>query len=606
VKSLECDFASLGLCLEKRTANLFTTASKMVKVFSLPILRSLTLYILTFSSATEVWAIEKDEASVFEHPTLGSMTGVISPETPDVIRFRAIPYATLPGRFKKSVLRKNFDGLRRNFTKPGYACPQTLDRAEIHGGGPYPGEDPIQMNEFECLILEVNVPRSHLESLQKGNVKQLPVMTYIHGGGFATGKIDAAHNTAFMVQHSLTVSKPVIMAAVQYRLGALGFMATPEGEKNLGLWDQRNSLLWIQEFIAGFGGNKERITLFGESAGGYSISSHMLSRQPSSGPLFNRVILESGVPGPMAGPVSEAVAGTVFTKISKGLGIKEQGEAALSKLQDLDVHALVLASDAWISAGNSWQLVDDTSFFNTNFTWNKVPELLSGCEWVDEIILGDTAFEGLAYANIANTFTPNIFFGYLTLQAGIEDANKVMEAYNVRLGMDQNLFLTSAMRFNGDLLFDGEYIKPTLPHSQNTHFRNIVSVHRFAQHAATKSDKRIYRYIFDVRNPFPNSPYYQQAHHWVDVYFLFRTMQFRFPYQYLKDISDKHAALWIGFANGEKPWGKYEGSKESVIIVADEREGWVEKTLPEYEKLSGVRFGRLDTLWEAWSAKEGQ
>lgn len=57
------------------------------------------------------------------------------------------------------------------------------------------------------------------------------------------GKIDAHHNTAYMAHHSITLRKRVITVAIQYRLGALGLMATPDGGKNLGLWDQRNALL---------------------------------------------------------------------------------------------------------------------------------------------------------------------------------------------------------------------------------------------------------------------------------------------------------------------------------------------------------------------------
>lgn len=116
----------------------------------------------------------------------------------------------------------------------------------------------------------------------------------------------------------------------------------------------------------------------------------------------------------------------------------------------------------------------------------------------------------------------------------------------------------------------------------------------------------MYRYIFDIRNPFPNAPFYQQPHHWVDVYFIFRTLQFRYPYHYLKDISDKHAQLWINFACGEEPWKPFEDGQEGVIMVADEREGWVEKTRPEYEKMSGVAWGRLDVLWDAWREKKGE
>jgi hypothetical protein len=104
-------------------------------------------------------------------------------------------------------------------------------------------------------------------------------------------------------------------------------------------------------------------------------------------------------------------------------------------------------------------------------------------------------------------------------------------------------------------------------------------------------------------NPFPNAPFYQQAHHWVDVYFLFRTMQFRYPHAYLRDASDKHAELWIAFANGKAPWS---AATDGVVMVADEREGWVEKTMREYEEMSRVRWDRLNELWDAWGEKAGE
>lgn len=514
------------------------------------------------------------------------MTGVICPETPDVVRFRAIPYAELNRRFGHSRLRESgLDETSRDFTKQGFACPHTFGMEGIHSGGPYPGQEPILQSEFESLILDVNVPRSQLESLQRGALKQIPVMTYVHGGAFVLGKIDAEHNTALMVQHSLTISKPVIATAIQYRLGALGAMAMPDGNKNLALWDQRNALLWIQKYIDGFGGDKRRNTLFGESAGGFSICCHMLSHCPSSGPLFNRVIIMSGIIGPMFAPIPEEEAAKAFDNICEELGIRERGLSALSPLTHLDVTSIVSASDRWFSKGNFWRPVDDPAFFREKVTWDNVSELLGSCEWVEDMIVGNTSFEGLANGDVANALTP-ISFNYVLKQSlSDEAAQKVMKAYNVRLDMDQNLFLTSAMRSLGDIVFD-------------------APIHAFAKHIATKTKKNIYRYIFDIRNPFPNAPFYQQPHHWVDVYFIFRTMQFRYPYQYLKDISDKHAALWIDFASGGKPWKQFDD--EGVIIVADEREGWVEKSLSQYEKMSGVAFGRLDELWDAWKEKQGE
>lgn len=391
----------------------------------------------------------------FKHPTLGCMTGLISPETPDVVRFRAVPYATLPGRFKQSILRESLDGHSQDFTKQGYACPHTFSLDDIHSGGPHPLQEPMETSEFESLILDINVPRSHLESHNEGS--KLPVMTYIHGGGFMIGKIDAQHNTAYMVQHSVTLSTPVIATAMQYRLGAFGFMATPDGEKNFALKDQRNALLWVQKFIDGFGGDKERVTVFGESAGGMSICCHMLSHPPPSGPLFSRAIIMSGVLGPTTTPISEQRASEVFDKFCETLKIEAGSEDALAKLRALDVNTLVAASETLTFQESFWRPQIDTSFFHANFTWDQVPELLGLCAWVDEIVVGNTGFEGQTHAGVLKDLTPETFRGYLARELSDEATDKILEAYGVRKDMDQNTLLTPAMRWGGDVVFDGMF-----------------------------------------------------------------------------------------------------------------------------------------------------
>jgi carboxylesterase type B len=412
---------------------------------------------------------ETDESRLtFEHPTLGPFTGFVDsskPECADVVQFRAIPYARIPvenGRLKHSKLLQTTNGPGR-----GYASPHNFSMDDINGGGPIPGEAPIQTLESGCLMLQVNVPISHISKLSKEakGAEKLPVMAYIHGGGFVLGKIDAQHNTASMVQHSINIGQPIIGVNIQYRLGALGFMATPDGRKNFGLWDQRNALLWIQKFIEGFGGDKNRNTLFGESAGSYSICCHMLSHPPSSGPLFNRAILQSGVIGPMMTPRTEEKAAEAFKFICEELGVEEKGEAAVDRLRGFPTQKLVDASEKWTNAGNSWGPVEDEEFFGEKITWDRGPELLGKCEWVDEVIVGNTGFEGQAFDSVANSMTPARFIEHLKLELGTAAADLVMRAYNISEGMDQNLLLTSVMRWCGDVIFDGK--RPTM-HFANT------------------------------------------------------------------------------------------------------------------------------------------
>ncbi|KAF7455375.1 PnbA Carboxylesterase type B [Pyrenophora tritici-repentis] len=273
----------------------------------------------------------------FHHGELGPMTGTIAPD--NVVQFRAITFATIPGRFKQSVLAEGLSG-KADFTQPGYACPHIIPE-DGAGGGPFPGEVfPAPTDEFECLVLQLNIPISCLQSA--GSSSKLPVLVYIHGGGFVLGKIDEQHNTAIMVEQSLLDSQPVIGASIQYRLGAFGYLHTPEpGNGNLALNDQRNALLWIQKFIGGFGGDRNRVTVFGESAGSMSICAHMLSSPPPSGSLFQRAILMSGVIGPTTAPILPADANKIYNMFLKSVGIEEKGEAGLKQLRDLEAQKLV-------------------------------------------------------------------------------------------------------------------------------------------------------------------------------------------------------------------------------------------------------------------------
>ena len=200
-----------------------------------------------------------------------------------------------------------------------------------------------------------------------------------------------------MVDQSLMDSKPIISANIQYRLGAFGYLHTPElGNSNLALNDQRNALIWIQQFIAGFGGDPERVTVFGESAGAMSICAHMLSSPPASGPLFQRVVLMSGVLGPTTAPTSVEEAEQQYETFLAKLEIQENGGAALARLRKVDVQKIVEASAELGDDGLMWLAVQNQEWFGKDagtVTWDRVPELIGKCEWVEEVILGTTSFE---------------------------------------------------------------------------------------------------------------------------------------------------------------------------------------------------------------------
>ncbi|KAF2224644.1 cholinesterase [Elsinoe ampelina] len=157
------------------------------------------------------------------------------------------------------------------------------------------GGDQIGYQQSEdCLYLNVVRPSGYEN-------QSLPVAVWIHGGGFYMGgAVDRRYNLSFIVENSVKIGKPIIAASIPYRLGPFGFLQSSEvqaaGQTNLGLKDQRLALQWIQENIGAFGGDPDKVTIFGESAGGASVGFHITAFNGRDDGLFRAAILESGNP----------------------------------------------------------------------------------------------------------------------------------------------------------------------------------------------------------------------------------------------------------------------------------------------------------------------
>lgn len=187
--------------------------------------------------------------------------------------FQGIPYAEAPlgqNRFKPPIPIQSFKNRTLDCTKEGDFCVQPdLFTKEIVGSE-------------TCLFLNVYTP-----CVDKGS--KLPVMVYIHGGGFVWGNGNTSENSPeYLVQEG------VIVVTFNYRLNVLGFLHFPSGgiHGNQGLRDQRLALRWIKENIEKFGGDSNNITLFGHSAGGAAVHLHMML--PESKQYFHKGIIMSG------------------------------------------------------------------------------------------------------------------------------------------------------------------------------------------------------------------------------------------------------------------------------------------------------------------------
>ncbi|KAJ8074559.1 hypothetical protein PM082_015461 [Marasmius tenuissimus] len=152
----------------------------------------------------------------------------------------------------------------------------------------------------DCLTLHIWKPSNVTENL--------PVMVWIYGGGFYFGTTRTYEGWS-IVQPSIMINKPVIYVAMNYRTGIFGFppgtASAKAGALNLGLKDQRLALEWVQENIEYFGGDKTKVTLFGQSAGAISAAYQSMYKGGDVGGVFRGIIMESGSPSSVNVPPAD-------------------------------------------------------------------------------------------------------------------------------------------------------------------------------------------------------------------------------------------------------------------------------------------------------------
>ncbi|RLN53789.1 hypothetical protein BBJ29_004502 [Phytophthora kernoviae] len=159
----------------------------------------------------------------------------------------------------------------------------------------------------DCLTINVVRPSGIAEGVK------LPVGFWIHGGGlFEGGNRDPRYNFSAIIDEATAAGKPFIGVSINYRLHGFGFLwgsdVEEAGVTNLGFRDQRLALHWVQENIAAFGGNPEKVTIWGESAGGWSVGYQLLAYGGRDDGLFRGAIMQSGAPA--HGPSSYTNAST--------------------------------------------------------------------------------------------------------------------------------------------------------------------------------------------------------------------------------------------------------------------------------------------------------
>ncbi|KAK9358554.1 Alpha/Beta hydrolase protein [Lipomyces starkeyi] len=525
---------------------------------------------------------------LYGHPLLGDMTGILSRDG-KVTQFRAVPFAHVPARFRQAVLLENTNG-KRDVTEYGHGrvcmqrpvCPQPCDQPFLKGeayGGLLPPTTYI-FDEFACLNLTITLPTSLLQGLE-ANQKKFPVMVWIHGGGLKTGggANYGVEDCANFVEHSIAIGKPIITVAIQYRLGAFGFLIAreiiEEGKQreeaigNYGFWDVICGFDWVHKFVPGLGGDVENITAFGESAGGVTLS-YLIAFDGHGRRLFKRAILQSGV-GTVMPLNTVADEQPVFNMLYKAIA----GTTFFASPSDKAICGWCLISQG-----------DDIC--------SKTYE----CDWLESILVGDCAFEELlltTFGEETGSKIPNIWRAFnLEIYASKPVSKLVTGLSYITHFIASKIF--QVLRAAEDHIF------------RFCHLMGAIVFHTHTYKLARwegekKYEIPAYLYHFDKTNPFPEKAYQGYSHHFVDLLYVFQNLNSRITQ--LDNIKNLHerqvcelntaqnfASKWIEYAYGIEPWDK---DKVGVLGHSEDAGQWV-VLMDEEDK---AKYGRRIDAWKS-------
>lgn len=519
----ECfSFHEIGVTI--RAHNLSTHEEvTVIKKFVVP-----TLAILLLAPAFTALA---DSVRV-EQGLLSGTTG----KNPDTRVYRGVPFAAPPVgelRWKPPQPPASWKGVREA-KEFGNACWQT----------PYPAayaiyQAPLPGMSEDCLYLNI-------WTTAKSEKDRLPVMVWVHGGGFTRGAGSLASYDG-----EILARKGAVIVTINYRLSVFGFYAHPaltaESEHhasgNYGLMDQVAALQWVKKNISAFGGDPGRVTIFGESAGSWSVN--VLTATPLAKGLFQRAIGESGAQfSPMKSLADAEKAGeAVATALGAG-ATQGTPQEILKALRAKSAEDVLRAGDTPVANPDvdGWLLPQDIATIFAQGKQNDVP-----------VIVGFNADEGTTLAPQGAALTAPVFIaGVRQRYKGLGD--QFLKVYPASTDADAVSSFYSAYR---DQTFGWEM--------------------RTWARAATKTGHHpAYLYYFSHRPPGPQSARLR-AFHACEIQYVFGNFTMPFPWEDGdRKLGDVISSYWVNFAktgdpNGEglAKWPAYNASTDQALEFGD-------------------------------------
>ncbi|KAH7390379.1 Alpha/Beta hydrolase protein [Cadophora sp. MPI-SDFR-AT-0126] len=501
------------------------------------------------------------------HPSLGRMRGQVSSDG-KTVQYRGIKYAQIPGRWQDPVLlsgladvsedEKEFDASRHGPSCPQHPGGHAFDLSLV--GNVTLENENTAMNEFECLNLIVTVPKG------VNAEDKLPVFVWVHGGGFSIGSSCwPQYDLDKFVKTSVEVGKPVIGVSINYRVGMLGFLASDElGLRgNYALKDQACAFRWIKENISGFGGDPNRITAAGESAGAICISTLLLVNTPA---LFNQAIIMSGE-STLRKARRMRWQNKLYATNTRFLGLEdltsEERRRAMYEMSAEELVQKLPMFQNWSPCLDGKYIAEEVDLGMLSYRTGSAGRP----KWCEKILIGDVAQDGtvLKARIMDNPDIMSRLHDSLAATCSAQERKSLLDSYGLSGNLRSEQQYAGLQQLCSDLRF---------------YFPVLNTVEGWER-------EKCFRYHFHQPNPIQGT-FKGLASHELDVAYLL---------QNFSGLDGEHEKLgremateWIHFTHGHG-WDRANGQNEVLVIGPNEKLSWCSER--EYDEKFREGRGRL-------------
>lgn len=494
------------------------------------------------------------------------------------IKLLGLPYGTIPHRFSRAKLCPSLSNSNNERYKDGIFDATVPSPSSIQPWGSVKSDAaniPLPTDNFpddeaqseDCLNLSIHLPRTLIDdNAEIHSTAKLPVLVFIHGGAYFLGSANRPYyNPENLVSHAIHRSTPIIFVAINYRLGALGFLHSNHAgdlvPENNGIHDQVLAFEWLRMHIGDFGGDVDNITAIGQSAGAESISVQTMHT-----PLFKRAIMFSGTPVTMPAMMPDEHHDNFLAQAKKlGLRITEESDDSerdarliandminidVSKIRDLAWVGLPCTNSTYFPFERpSMQLVKEGKLAPPNWReWAKP---------VEAQIIGSTTYDGGVSYNMmskdgsrsghAEAFT-NIAQDVL----GPKNGTALLDLYGISSAANDADALQRICLFESDIGF----------------FAAALSLAQADLVPAT------YFHVFDLGNPFPGpiGNHGAFATHTFDIATLLGgDHEDKLPAHYAPVLSQWRNRILDFVVHGTPPCARYTSAAAGNGLIVDEK-----------------------------------